>query len=626
MRVGLLALCLLLFACDRPPILDRPDAWVRFDLVAEPPRVAVNARGGAPWRVQTAFLGAAEVRDMSRVAVEQLAVFPRRTAGQVRALEQAAGSRLAWTVALGRAPHVAFVPLGVGERNCPCRYAVGVKDSRGAFHVLHRAAAEPAGPIAPATVEIDLGDFAETTVEILFQVDGPTDSPGPLPTLLWGSPAVYGRQALDSFHPDGATATRPNVILIGLDTLRADHVGVYREGLALPPSLTPEIDALAGEGDLWLAAHSTFSNTNPSFASILTGLYGKNHGVYDLKTPLPPAHTTLAERFQDAGYDTRAFISASHLGDHNSGLGQGFDEVTLASHHFAAELPVDGALDWIAGRGRPFFLWLHLFDPHTPHTPPDPYSVGFRPERPRGLAPVESWIPFRRPGSREFDEPVLGGQSELYQGEVAYLDHQVGRLVDFLRSRGLLETTLLAVVADHGENLGEHGMLYRHVGLWETTTHVPLLVRWPAKEPRGRRFPQLVQTLDLFPTLLAAAGLDVPLQDGVDLRQLTFDGRTGRRAVFAEHADRSDEMVRTATHRYVESRGNAAIPAGVYLYDLTTDPGEGHNLAGQGLPIEAELARILAGWRAERRGGPAAQSRVPTAEEEAKLKALGYLQ
>ncbi|HYL05631.1 MAG TPA: sulfatase-like hydrolase/transferase, partial [Thermoanaerobaculia bacterium] len=209
--------------------------------------------------------------------------------------------------------------------------------------------------------------------------------------------------------------------------------------------------------------------------------------------------------------------------------GQGFAEVTRADEHFAAELGVDQTLDWIAGhctRPRPFFVWLHLFDPHTPHTPPAPYADGLRPAGPMGLGPVRAWVPFRELGPRAFDEPVLGGNRDLYDGEVAYLDRQVGRLLDGIASRGLLDTTLVALVADHGENLGEHGLLYRHVGLFDTTTHVPLLVRWPGPPRPGRRFDGLVQTIDLFPTLLAAAGLPVPPQDGIDLRRLSPVTRT----------------------------------------------------------------------------------------------------
>jgi len=203
--------------------------------------------------------------------------------------------------------------------------------------------------------------------------------------------------------------------------------------------------------------------------------------------------------------------------------------VTRADEHFAAELGVDQTLDWVAvhcTRPRPFFVWLHLFDPHTPHTPPDPYADGLRPAGPMGLGPVRAWVPFRELGPRGFDEPVLGGNRDLYDGEVAYVDRQVGRLLDGLASRGLLDTTLVALVADHGENLGEHGLLYRHVGLFDTTTHVPLLVRWPGPPRPGRRFDGLVQTIDLFPTLLAAAGLPVPPQDGIDLRRLSPATRT----------------------------------------------------------------------------------------------------
>jgi arylsulfatase A-like enzyme len=387
---------------------------------------------------------------------------------------------------------------------------------------------------------------------------------------------------------------------------------------------------LAAQSDVWLNAYSTFNATNPSFASILTGLYGKNHGIYDLKTPLPPSHTTLAELLAGAGYDTLALISARHLGDQSSGLGQGFALVSTASEQYAAEMPIDMAMDWLAARPRssrtqrPFFIWLHLFDPHTPHTPPRPYALGFRPAAAMGLSPVRAWVPFRPPGPRELADPTLGGSRDLYDGEVAYLDRQVGRLLDFLESRGLLANTLVAAVADHGENLGEHGIRFRHAGLFDTTTHVPLMIRWPGPARPGRRIQGLVQTIDLFPTLLAAAGLPAPKQDGIDLRALTGMGRSGRRAVFSEHASRLGVSLRTREYRYGLNQGNPLFPDGPYLYDSQRDPGETRNLAGRALPVEKELNDLLLRWLSDRTRNPHPPSRGLSEEDEKRLKALGY--
>lgn len=626
--------------------------WSRLDLAGEAPRVDQDLHAAEPpFEQRMGYLGAEEVRDMSRVPESQLTAFPFRRAPEIRVLEQAAGTRLAWTVELGEDPYASFIPVGWRDRPCRCLYRFGLRDARGEIHELYRSEAEEVTPLAPGTVEIDLADFAGSRVEILTQVDrivAPPTSGGaappaprrgrPAPGLVWGSPAVYHRRPVAGWRPGGQE--RPNVLLLGIDTLRADHVGAFRTGPAFAPSLTPAIDRLAEGSDVWLSAFATFNTTNPSFASILTGLYGKNHGIYDFQTPLPPEHRTLAELFAEAGYETLAVVSASHLGDHNSGLGQGFREMRLSRHTFAGELPVDTAMEWIEARPEraggdaappPFFAWLHLFDPHTPHTPPGPYGVGFRAARPTGLHPVGSWLPFRRPGDRAFEQPVLGGQRDLYAGEVAYLDRQVDRLLGFLESRRLLDDTIVALVADHGENLGEHGIDYRHTGLWDTTTHVPLLVRWGRSSPggsggaAGRRSDGLVQTIDLFPTLLAAAGLEPPAQDGTDLRQLTHDGRLGRRAVFAEHASGTGAMVRTSTHKYIRMTGEREVADGVYLYNLAADPAEERNLAGKGLAVEGELAGLLDRWLADRRDAPETESRNLSEEERRKLEALGYV-
>jgi arylsulfatase A-like enzyme len=666
------AACLLsllaLAACHKKPPLGKP--WVHLDLTRERPFVEATPPGvneDLVFTQRTAPLGGAEVRDMSKVPPDQKQQFPQSSAGEIRVVEQTTFSRLKWRVHIDDGSYVSFIPLG-WEKPCPgCKFRFGIRDKPGSVKVLYELEAKPLAAPAPKAVEIDLSAYADQDIDLLFQIDGPpAPAPGQLPpSVLWGSPALYSRQPqTTAFHP-----SRPNILLVGVDTLRADRLGPWGRR----PSLTPSIDRLAEESDVWTEAFSTFNATNPSFVSIMTGLYGKNHGVYDLHTRLPAAFTTLAARLAGAGYQTMAIIAARHLGDHNSGLGQGFAEVTRADEHFAAELGVDQTLDWVAAhctRPRPFFVWLHLFDPHTPHTPPDPYADGLRPAGPMGLGPVRAWVPFRAPGPRAFDEPVLGGNRDLYDGEVAYVDRQVGRLLDGIASRGLLDNTLVALVADHGENLGEHGLLYRHVGLFDTTTHVPLLVRWPGPPRPGRRYDGLVQTIDLFPTLLAAAGLPVPPQDGIDLRRLSPVSRTaaadtgaapglvaaawarqpdapsdavataagpalagpgGRRAVFAEHSNGSGEMVRTREFLYSVSRGNtAAIPDGPSLYDLRADPNETRNLAGRGLAAERELAGLLDRWAAQRRphpGSPADQARPhPLSDEDAaRLRALGYV-
>jgi arylsulfatase len=633
-----------LAACRRAP--DPPRGpWERTDLWQVRPEVEMtpgNNKWARPAVPKISFLGAAEVRDMRLVPPAQLAAFPKRTAGQIRALEQMAGSRLKWRLRVGQDAYFSFIPLG-SEVPCPCAYRVGVR-SAGVIKELFRIDSTPVGTFSPARVDVDLTEYSGHEVDLLVQLEAPAAAlahpPGqPFPTALWGSPALYQRQGVmgkavekteekAAATPSGATASRPNVLLLGIDTLRADRLGPWGRN----PSLSPSIDRLAGQSDVWLDAFTVFNATNPSFASMMTGLYAKNHGVYDLKTPLPQSHTTLAELFQGAGYETLAIISAAHLRDHNSGLAQGFQDVTGATEHFAAELPVDMTMDWLQARAqkpetKPFFAWVHLFDPHTPHTPPQPYSEGLRPASATGLFPVRAWVPFRPTGPRAFDEPVLGGNRDLYDGEVAYLDQQVGRLLGFLESRGMLENTLIVLVADHGESLGEHGIRYRHVGLHDTTTHVPLMIRWPGRDQEGRRLHGLVQTIDLFPTLLKAAGLKPPATDATDLRELTGEGKKGRRAVFAEHAGRLGLMVRTPELKYILSQGNTQFfPDGPSLFDLKADPGEVHDLAGRGLPAEAQLADLLRRFMADRRNAPAAPGREQTDEEKARLKALGYIQ
>jgi len=622
---------LFLSSCHPTP----SGAWP-LDLWSTLPEVEAAAPAppwSRPFTPRTVTLGAAEVRDLSQISPEQLKIFPQESGGQIHALEQRVGSRLRWHTGIGSGAYFSYVPLGDASV-CPCTYRVSVR-SHGQLAELSRTAVPPLGRFAPAAIEVDLARYAGQEIDLLLQVEGP-HSPlptllhhlmPPIPAALWGSPMLFQRQAVLAAAPSepGSRADssqpsqprQPNILLIGIDTLRADAIGAYKPR---QPSLTPAIDRLAAHADLYLNAWSAANSTNPSFSSIHSGLYLKDTGVYDLHTPLPKDRPTLAAELAKAGYDTMAIISAHHLRDQNSGLGRGFATVVTAPERFAGELSVNLALDWLTQRApragrRPFFLWLHLFDPHTPHVPPKPYADGLRPAGPVGLAPVASWLEFRPRGPRAYQELVLAGSRDLYDGEVAYADQQVGRLLGFLEDHGLLAQTLVVLTADHGENEGEHGLLFRHIGLW------------PGSAPRGRRVAAMVQSIDLFPALLKTAGLAPPPSDGRDLRDLTAAGRPGRREVFAEAANHAGAMVRTANYKYMVSTGTEKeMPSGPYLYDLSTDPTETMNLAGRGLGVERELATDLARWQSEPglTSGTTATPQNLSNEETARLRSLGY--
>ncbi|MEO8504252.1 MAG: sulfatase [Acidobacteriota bacterium] len=602
-------------------------AWHRFELWSLPPQIEIRAFPGRNHplsRPVVSFLGAEEVRNLELVPAKQLEAFPKRPAGQVNALKQTLGSRLKWSLQLGEQPYLSLTPLSCSR---PCTLRAGVRAASGEITELFHQPSGPASVFAPAAAELDLARWRNQEVDLLMQVDGevPADAtPALWPYALWGSPTVYTRIKSHRFTEEAKSdpgKPPPNILLLGIDTLRADAIGP-RPGKV---SLTPSIDRLASISDVYPDAFTALNVTNPSFASILTGLYGKNHGVYDLLTPLAPAQVTLAQLLAARGYDTFAVISARHLGDHNSGLGRGFGTVVEASEHLSAEMATGAAWDWLEKAHAPFFAWVHLFDPHTPHTPPQPYASGQRPATASGAGRVLGWSPFRELGPRAFDEPVLGGQRDLYDGEVAYLDREVGRLLDAMDSHGMLENTIIVLVADHGENLGEHGILYRHVGLWDTTTHVPMIVHWPGGRAPGVRR-GLVQSIDLFPTLLAAVGIAAPQNDGTALSELVGENRHGRRVVFSEHSGATGAMVRSERYKYMTSAGNPMIPDGEYLYDLQADPGESQNLVGKGMAEEKELSTVLGLWLRDRRAPAHGASPQPLSEDDrARLHALGYL-
>jgi choline-sulfatase len=415
---------------------------------------------------------------------------------------------------------------------------------------------------------------------------------------------VLGVLAACRADPQGSPPAKrpagpPSIVLVSIDTLRADHVGAY----GAKTGATPNLDALAAEGVLFENALTPVPITLPAHASMLTGLLPHRHGVRDNGLYRLPADVpTLASVLAAAGYDTAAVVGAAVL-DRQYGLDRGFgrydDQVGgpggLAIPERPAAAVTDAALAVAAGLRPPFFLFVHYYDPHAAYNPPPPWAERFA------------------------DHP--------YDGEVAYADAEVGRLRRELGGRGLGENAIFALASDHGEGLGEHGEATHGPFLYQATLHVPLVVAAPGRWPAGRRVKGMASIIDLVPTLLALAGRPVP--PGLDGRDV---GPSVRGEAVAERRLPLESEFAFDSYGWAPLVG---LTDGVLkwigapeqeLYDLAADPRELRNLAVR----RPEEARRLAGfWRKavteDRRSLPPAGSETEDAERLARLQSLGYV-
>jgi arylsulfatase A-like enzyme/Flp pilus assembly protein TadD len=407
---------------------------------------------------------------------------------------------------------------------------------------------------------------------------------------------------------DQASPPRPNVVLIVVDTLRADRLSCY----GYNNIETPSIDALARDGILFDQAIAQVPLTWPSHAAIFTGTYPFHNGVQDFTgQPLGDNFRTLAQSLKAHGYATGAVVSSFVL-DRSWGLGRGFDfyQDSFAGLEFVqkdialvdrrAEESVDEALGWLEGVDQsPFFLWLHLFDPHSAYDPPEPFRSRYR----------------QRP----------------YDGEVAYVDSQVARLLDRLKDKGLYDDTIIVFLSDHGESLGEHGENEHGFFVYNSTLRVPLIIKPPSDSPlRPRRIAAPVETISVAPTILQLAAIQDPIHNQFQARSLVAlmshgQAREGRAAYgetfypFSSFGWSPLRGLQTARYHYIE----APEPE---LYDLQADAQEKKNLAGQ----EKKVAAALKGQLLELVGRYPAPMRDEagsnlTPEETEKLRALGYV-
>ena len=392
-------------------------------------------------------------------------------------------------------------------------------------------------------------------------------------------------------------APRPNVLLVTIDTVRADHLGAYGDRDAE----TPNLDRLAASGARFDEAVSAVPLTLPSHATILSGVLPPHHGLRNNGAGrFPAARETLATHLAANGWRTGAFVG-SYVLDHRFGLARGFETYDdaiprdpSAPGALEAERPgrevVDHALAWLAASDpRPFFAWVHLYDAHAPYDPPEPFR------------------------SRHRDH--------LYDGEVASVDFQVGRLLDWLEKSGRAQNTIVAVAADHGEALGEHGELTHGFLLYEPTLRVPFILRAPGMARRTVETP--VSLADLAPTVAGLAGEPLAAA-GLDGRDLSGALRAGTEPASADLYSESEyprvfgwsglSALRRKNLKYIE----APKPE---LYDLARDPKESVNLVTRSAP-RVDLAARIALFR---RDTVVPEKPAGDAESVAKLASLGYV-
>jgi arylsulfatase A-like enzyme/predicted Zn-dependent protease len=402
---------------------------------------------------------------------------------------------------------------------------------------------------------------------------------------------------------------QPNVVLVSLDTTRADRLGCYGDAGAS----TPGIDGLAARGVLFSQAAAPAPLTLPSHSSIMTGTYPTYHGVrVNGTTALGESQTTLAEVFRQRGYETGAFIGAFVL-DRRWGLEQGFTvyddrfdlkkfkHLDLAAVQRPANEVVDAAVEWLdRHKSGPFFAWVHLYDPHTPYDPPEPFRSRFTSRGPAGL----------------------------YDGEIAYMDQQIGRLVSWLASAGLDDRTIVLLAGDHGEGLGSHGEGTHGYFVYDYAVRVPFIVATPFDELRGVRVDAQVSLVDVFPTVLALAGIESDaVVQGRSLLPLMF-----RHEPTAEAYAYSESMtpnlqygwsplrsLRTPRYKLIQAPR-------LELYDLEADPAEAANVFTQHRAIAARLNKELERLVAETsRDAPAPEPADLDRETMERLASLGYV-
>ncbi len=443
----------------------------------------------------------------------------------------------------------------------------------------------------------------------------------------------------------------PNIVLISLDTLRADHTSIY----GYPKEITPHLAQLAREAAIFDNGYTPASHTLLAHASMMTALYPETHGVIERSNTIASDDTLLAQVLHQAGYRTVAFINGGYL-DPKYGFDRGFDVYDFAhdiKEGRSAEVTNQAIFEWLSEyEGRPFFLFAHYFDIHSdweylPYESAPTYKSKFVGPAPDGFRAGDGKIFASRFLGKMNKEKLLYTDAErdyvksLYDAGIAYTDFHIGALIDKLREVNLLDRTIIIIVSDHGEEFQEHGNML-HTQVFEEVVRIPFLISFP--EMRGspqrscrtdgkswrtfkaRRIETAAELVDLMPTIADCIGIPISsrIQGQSLMKLLEGDDQLNDRPVFVRNSSGSQMGIRKGKWKLIHAMKSGRS----FLYDLKDDPGERENLAKR-YPERAEvLLRELESWREESHLARSDDRRdVEVSDEVIKaLEALGYVE
>ena len=439
-----------------------------------------------------------------------------------------------------------------------------------------------------------------------------------------GADEAPGSVRLPAPGPD----TPANVLLISIDTLRADHLGCY--GYDRPTS--PNLDALAAEGAVFEDASATSPWTVSSHFSILTGLFPRSHGVDGWAKPMPADIRTLAGHFSELGFATGAFVNHVIL-NAERGFGTGFDTYVVEDEKLnpvgKSRVILENANRWLIERGdERFFLFVHLYDVHSSYISMPKFKRRFTGDYEGDVNGFAQQLKDFRLGELEWDDSDVGHLVDLYDAGIAQIDDTLGVFFDGMRARGQWDDTLVIVTSDHGEEFLEHGDVLHGGTLFQELLHVPLILRGPGI-PAGTRSAHEVTLVDLVPTVLSIIGAPAPGDvEGIDLRPVLRDpaAELPDRWVFAE----ADKWFNKQKGNYRRSirRGRYKLhydhlSGSRTLFDLEVDPGEQTDVAADHPELVETMWGKLQEYMQGRREVDASLEVSP--EEIETLKALGYM-